>query len=48
MIRFGYENDDFSKNLITMIGESRYHLYITDNEKRAIISGTFDDVIAAL
>lgn len=43
-VRFGWENDDFSKNMITMIGESRYHIYITDSDKRGIIKGTFDAV----
>lgn len=47
-VRFGWENDDFSKNLITIIGESRLHLYISENDKRGIIKGTFADVKAAL
>ena len=33
-VRFGWENDDFSKNQISMVGESRYHLYATTNDKR--------------
>ena len=47
-VRFGWENDDFSKNMITMIGESRLHLYISENDKRGIISGDFATVRAAL
>ena len=47
-VRFGWENDDFSKNQITMIGESRYHLYATTNDKRGIIKGALADVITAL
>ena len=47
-VRFGWENDDFSKNLITMVGESRYHLFINENDKRGLISGTFADLITAL
>ncbi len=47
-VRIGWENDDFSKNLITMLGESRYHVYITDNDKRGIVSGTFADVATAI
>lgn len=47
-VRFGWENDDFGKNQITMIGESRYHLYATTNDRRGIITGTFADVITAL
>lgn len=47
-VRFGWENDDFGKNQITMVGESRYHLYSTTNDRRGIIKGTFADVITAL
>ncbi len=47
-VRIGQEMDDLSKNMYTMIGESRLHLYITDNDKRGIISGTFADVITAI
>jgi len=47
-VRIGWENDDFSRNMVTMIGESRLHLYITDNDKRGIIKGAFADVKAAL
>ena len=47
-VRFGWENADFTNNMITMVGESRYHLYTTTNDKRGIVSGTFADVITAL
>jgi HK97 family phage major capsid protein len=47
-VRIGWENDDFSRNMVTMIGESRLHLYITDNDKRGIIKGAFADVKSAL
>ena len=47
-VRFGWENDDFGKNQITMVGESRYHLYSTTNDRRGIIKGAFADVITAL
>lgn len=47
-VRFGWENDDFSKNMISIIGESRLHLYISENDKRGIISGDFATVKAAL
>ncbi len=47
-VRIGWENDDFSKNLITMLGESRYHVYITDNDKRGIVKGTFAAVATAI
>ena len=47
-VRIGWEDDDFSKNLVTMLGESRYHVYITDNDKRGIVTGTFAAVKAAI
>lgn len=47
-VRFGWVDDDFTKNLVTMVGESRFHIYITDNERRAIIAGAFADVITAI
>jgi len=47
-VRIGWENDDFSKNLVTMLGESRYHVYISDNDKRGIVTGTFADVKLAI
>ncbi len=47
-IRFGWENDDFSRNMITMIGESRYHVYATTNDRRGIITGTLAAVETAL
>ena len=47
-VRFGWENDDFGKNQITMVGESRYHLYATTNDKRGIIKGALADVITAI
>lgn len=47
-VTFGWENDDFRRNQITMLGESRYHLYATTNDRRGIIKGSFADVITAL
>lgn len=47
-VRFGWENDDFSRNQITMIGESRYHVYATTNDRRGIITGNLADVEAAI
>ena len=36
-ISIGYENDDFTKNLVTILGESRVHLYCPDNEQTAFV-----------
>lgn len=47
-VEIGRSGDDFAENMFTMIGESRLHLYITDNDKRGLISGDFATVKAAL
>lgn len=47
-VTFGWENDDIRRNRFTMIGESRFHFYVSANEARGIISGTFADVITAI
>jgi HK97 family phage major capsid protein len=44
----GWENDDFSKNLRTIIMEARLHHYISDNEKTAFVYDQFSVVKAAL
>lgn len=47
-VLIGMENDDFGKNMRTLIGESRFHLYLTQNDRRAFVKGTFANVITAL
>lgn len=47
-VLIGMENDDFGKNMRTLIGESRLHLYLTQNDRRAFVKGTFANVITAL
>jgi HK97 family phage major capsid protein len=44
----GYENDDFTKNLVTILGEIRLVGYIKTNHAAAFVSGDFSDAIAAL
>lgn len=43
-ISFGWENDDFTKNLVTVIGEMRLHQYVSDNHIGFAITDTFANV----
>lgn len=47
-ITYGWENDDFTKNLVTIIGERRLHAYASDNNTGAFIYDTFDNIKTAL
>ena len=47
-ITFGWENDDFTKNLVTMIGEKRLMAYIKAQYKTAFVKDTIDNVITAI
>lgn len=44
----GFVNDDFEKNFVTILGESRIHHYIPSNEATAFVFDTFATVIADL
>jgi hypothetical protein len=45
---WGWENDDFSKNLMTVIGEIRFHQYVSANNVGAFIYDTFANIKTAL
>ena len=47
-IMFGWENDDFTKNLVTAICESRIHQYFSENHTGAFIYDTFDNIKSAI
>jgi HK97 family phage major capsid protein len=47
-ITFGWENDDFTKNLVTMIGEKRLMAYIKRQYHTAFVYDTFANVITAI
>lgn len=47
-ITFGWENDDFTKNLVTMIGEKRLLAYIKAQYKTAFVKDTIANVITAI
>lgn len=47
-ITVGYENDDFTKNLVTILGEVRAVHYIKSNHTGAFVKGTFSTAKAAM
>lgn len=47
-VRWGLDSDDFSKNLITMIAEMRFHQYFGANDAGAFIYSTFAAIKTAI
>jgi len=47
-LTWGWENDDFTKNLVTAIGEMRLHQMFSENYTGAFVYDTFDNVKTAL
>ena len=47
-ITFGWENDDFTKNIVTMIGEKRLMAYIKAQYKTAFLKDTISNIIAGI
>lgn len=47
-VQFGWENDDFTKNLVTMIGEKRLIAYIKAQYKTAFVKDTIANVISGI
>jgi hypothetical protein len=47
-ITFGWENDDFTKNLVTMIGEKRLMAYIKSQYKTAFVKDTIANVVTGI
>lgn len=47
-VQWGWENDDFSKNLVTVIGEMRFHQFVSANHAGAFIYDTFANIKTAL
>lgn len=48
LVKYGWENDDFTKNLITVLGEERLHSYIATNHLHAFVYDTFANVQTAI
>jgi HK97 family phage major capsid protein len=47
-LSFGWENDDFTKNLVTTLGEMRLHQFFSENHTGAFIYDTFSNIETAL
>lgn len=47
-IEFGWENDDFTKNMVTMIGEKRLLAYIKSNYLIAFMKGEYSTIMEAI
>lgn len=47
-ITFGWENDDFTKNLVTCIAEKRLMAYLKTQYKTAFVKDTFANIIAGI
>lgn len=47
-VKVGWANDDFQKNLVTIIGEKRLTAYIKSNHLLAFVKGEFDAIKAAI
>jgi uncharacterized membrane protein (DUF485 family) len=47
-ITLGWENDDFTKNLVTVLGEKRLMSYIKEHQKTAFLYGDFATIKAAI
>lgn len=48
VLQVGHENDDFTKNLVTILGEMRGVHYIKTNHLSAFVKGTFSTAITAI
>lgn len=46
VIRVGWINDNFINNKFCLLGEIRYHRYISDNRKAAIVKGNLGNIRA--
>jgi len=47
-IAYGWENDDFTKNLVTAIAETRFHQFHSDNHSAAFVYDQIADVKTAI
>jgi len=47
-VEMGWENDDFTKNLRTFVGETRVHYFIKDNDKYGFLYGDITDDLLTL
>lgn len=47
-VSYGWENDDFRRNLVTVLGERRLHAFVAFNDTGAFIYDQFADVKTAI
>lgn len=47
-IAYGWENDDFTKNLVTAIAETRFHQFHSDNHAAAFVYDQLADIKSAI
>lgn len=47
-VRIGWINDQFIKNLFTMLGEGRFFVYVKNLDQRAFVYDDIDTIIAAI
>lgn len=47
-VTYGWENDDFTKNLVTLVGERRLHQFFKENHTGAFVYDSFANVKAAI
>lgn len=47
-LKMGWNNDDFQRNQFSVVCEVRYHRYISDNRKKAIVYGDLPTVQAQI
>jgi len=47
-LTYGYVNDDFTKNLITIVAEGRVYGFVSDNNKGAFVADTVASVAALI
>jgi len=47
-VLIGWSNDDFDKNLVTMVGERRLHLFIATNDSAGFVYDTLANIKSAI
>lgn len=44
-LRMGWINDDFIRNRFAILGELRYHRFISENRKKALVKGDLNNIV---
>jgi hypothetical protein len=48
VLKVGYNSDDFRRNQFSVIAEVRYHDYISDNRKDALLYDELDRIVSLI